>query len=350
VTVQAEGPVGHDSVVVTRFLLGAAAAGGADARQLASDARLPLRTFSDDLAALPTWHSTLLWELTEHALDDPHVPVTIADHHQPGQLDVLDYLFTTAATVRDGLQATMRFLHLLTTNERRRIEAETEQEITYSYMHIQPGGRGKELCLQFAVTAFLARARAATGQPVAPVRVAFAQPPPRSHRRLSEALGTRAIDFGAPVTTFTMRASDLNLPLRTADPVLARILARHAAAVPWPPATFLERFRLLLAEVIEAEGPSLDACARRMMVSTRTLQRQLAQHGTTWRDELDAAREAKARQASIVGQPSAVRLASQLGYSDPRSLRRAQRRWKSGTRARAGCSPGTEPGPLTSDA
>jgi AraC-like DNA-binding protein len=125
-----------------------------------------------------------------------------------------------------------------------------------------------------------------------------------------------------------MRASDLNLPLRTADPVLARILARYAAAIPRPPATFLERFRLRLAEVIEAESPSLDACARRMTVSTRTLQRQLAQHATTWRAELDAAREAKARQASIAGQVSTVRLASQLGYSDPRSLRRAQRRWK----------------------
>lgn len=330
--VQAQTPAGHDSVVVTRFLLGAAAAGGADARQLARDARLPPRTFSDNRAVLPTWHSTLLWELAEHALDDPHVPVTIADHHQPGQLDVFDYLFTTAATVRDGLQATIRFLHLLTTNERRRIETETEREITYSYLHIQPGGRGEELCLQFAITAFIARARAATGQPVAPVRVAFAQPPPRTHRRLAEALGTRTIDFGAPVTTFTMRASDLNLPLRTADPVLARILTRHAAAIPRPPATFLERFRRLLAEVIQAESPSLGACARRMTVSTRTLQRQLAQHGTTWRAELDAAREAKARQASIVGRVSAVRLASQLGYSDPRSLRRAQRRWQSDAR------------------
>src|SRR5579859_3576222 len=62
VRVQEEALAGHASVVVARFLLGAAAAGGADARQLAKDAGLPPWTFSAVQAALPTWHSTLLWE------------------------------------------------------------------------------------------------------------------------------------------------------------------------------------------------------------------------------------------------------------------------------------------------
>jgi AraC-like DNA-binding protein len=327
VSAQEEALAGHDSVVVARFLLGAAAAGGADAQQIARDAHLPPWTLSASRAALPTWHSTLLWELAENALDDPQVPVTIVGQHRPGRLDVFDYLFTTAATVRDGLQATMRFLHLLTTNERRQIEAETDGETTYSYRHIQPGGRGEELCLQFAVAMMLERARAATGQPIIPVRVAFAQPAPRSHHRLAEALGTDRIDFGAPLTTITLRAGDLDLPLRTADPALASILTRYAETIPRPPAGFLERFRSQLEQLTGAGHVSLEVCARQMMVSTRTLQRQLAEHGTTWRGELDTVREAKARQAHSSGQVTTRRLASQLGYSDPRSLHRAMRRW-----------------------
>jgi AraC-like DNA-binding protein len=321
-------PPGHDSVVVPRFLLGAAAAGGADARQMARDARLPSWALAAEEAVIPTRHSTLLWEMAEHTLEDPDVPLTIASRHRVGQLDFFDYLFSTAATVRDGLQATMRFLHLLTTNERRQVEAETERETTYSYRHVAPGGRGEQLCLQFAVAVVCARARAATGQRVVPVRVAFAQPPPRTYRPLIEALGTRRIEFGAPVTTFTLRAADLDLPLRGADPALAEILARYAATLPPPPvATWPEHFRQVLSEAIRDGTPSLGAVARRLAVSPRTLQRQLAAHGTTWRAELERARQALARHYSQAGPPGMARLARQLGYGDPRSVRRALRRW-----------------------
>jgi hypothetical protein len=39
------------------------------------------------------------------------------------------------------------------------------------------------------------------------------------------------VDFDAPVTTFTFRSQDLNLPMPGADPVLARILTRYAATL-----------------------------------------------------------------------------------------------------------------------
>jgi transcriptional regulator GlxA family with amidase domain len=67
--------------------------------------------------------------------------------------------------------------------------------------------------------------------------------------------------------------------------------------------------------------------ARRLAVSPRTLQRQLAAHGTTWRAELERARQALARHYSQAGPPGMARLARQLGYCDPRSVRRALRRW-----------------------
>jgi transcriptional regulator GlxA family with amidase domain len=48
-----------------------------------------------------------------------------------------------------------------------------------------------------------------------------------------------------------------------------------------------------------AEGsPSLAEIAHRLAISTRTLQRRLADHGTTWRAELDAARGRRAQSVS----------------------------------------------------
>jgi hypothetical protein len=320
-------PPAYDTVMAARYLLGAAAAGGADVRRMASDAQLPGWALGGGRAMLPSRFSMRLWELAEHALEDPFIPLTLVDRHRVGELDLFDYLFTTAATLREGLEAAGRYFHLITTCNRRRVESETETETTYSYRLAEPGGRGEELCLQFNVAVVYARARAATGRPVVPVRVAFAQPAPPSHRRLAEALGTRNVDFGAPLTTFTFSARDLDLPMLGADPALARILRRYAASLPPPPAvTWIDAFRQVLATSIEAGSPTLVGVAGRLAVSPRTLQRQLARHATTWRAELDAARQRIVVQARRAGRVDSVTLARRLAYSDTRAARRALRR------------------------
>lgn len=318
----------YDTLMFPRYLLSAAAAAGADARQLARDARLPAWMLHAGRAMLPSRYAMVLFELAERALGDPDIAMTVVDRHRVGELDLFDYLFTTAGTLREGLETDGRYTHLVTTRLQRRVETETDRETTYSYRQAEPGGRGEDLCLQFSVAALYARARAATGQPVRPVRVTFAQSAPRSHRRLAEALGTRNIDFGAPVTTFTFSTRDLDWPMRAADPGLARILNCYAASLPAPPpVTWHGHFQRLLARSIEAGSPSLENVARQMAVSPRTLQRQLAEQGTTWRAELNAARQSRAVQARQSGTASAAALARQLAYSDPRSVRRALRHW-----------------------
>ena len=111
--------------------------------------------------------------------------------------------------------------------------------------------------------------------------------------------------------------------MRGADPVLARILNRYAASLPLPPpVTWIDYFRQVLARELEAGRPSLTAIANRMALSPRTLQRHLAERGTTWRGELDAARRRVAAQAQRRGFIGAASLTRRLGYSDPRAASR----------------------------
>jgi AraC-like DNA-binding protein len=332
VTNPAPFPAVHDSVEMPRLLLAVADAGGADADQLARDAQVPGHALACDGAMIPSHYVYHLWELVEHALENPHVPLTTVARHKVGDLDLFDYLLTTAATLKDGLRVNGDFLHLVTTNGRLQIEAETDRDTTYSCRTAEPGGRGAELWVQFTVAGFCARAQAATRRPVVPAHVAFAQPPPRSHRAFIETLGTSRIDFGAPVTTFTFRACDLDLAVPGADPALARILTRYAATLaPRPLPTWHEHFQQQLAEAIDHGNPTLDTLAHRLALSTRTLQRQLAERGTTWRAELDAARQRRAQHARQADAANMADLARQLGYSDPRSARRALRRWNDRT-------------------
>jgi hypothetical protein len=109
------------------------------------------------------------------------------------------------------------------------------------------------------------------------VGVTFTQSAPRSYQAFIDTFGTRRIEFGAPVTTFTLRAEDLDMPMPSADPALARILRRYAATLPRPASVdWLDLFRQALAEAIGEGAPSLDTLSRRLAVSTRSLQRRLS--------------------------------------------------------------------------
>jgi AraC-like DNA-binding protein len=318
------------SVELARLLLATASQAGVDARQLAIDAEVPAWGLLAGTRMIPARLTTRLWELLERALDDPLAGLRVARRHRFGDFSLFDYLVITSATLRDGITAASRYLHLITTSGRVDVVQETGQATTYAYRLHGSGGRGEELCLQFAVAAFCAGARAATRQRIVPVHVTLTQRAPRSRAPFATALGTSRIDFGAPAATVTFRARDLELPLPTADPALGDILARYAATFPAPPpATWYERFQQLVDEALAVSSPSLAETARHLTISTRTLQRRLADYGTTWRAELDAARRRRAQSARLEGVPDTTKLARQLGYADPRSVRRALRRWDS---------------------
>jgi DNA-binding SARP family transcriptional activator/AraC-like DNA-binding protein len=316
---------GGESVKMVRFLVQALTAGGANGRRLASEAGIPAWAFRGVEVMGSPYFAMRLWERGEHAFDDPQLPLTVAARFQTGELDLYDYLFTTAATLRDGFGLSGQYLHLLTTNARLEVEAETDREITYSYRYLDADGRGADLALQFSVAIFCARAKAGTGQPITPTRLAFSQPAPRSHQAFKETFGTCAVDFDAPVTTFTFRTRDIDVAMPAADPVLARILADYADTLSPPSRTTWEgEFRMLLTKELEDGIPSLSAVARRMALSPRTLQRHLADCGTSWRAELDAVRQWRATQLQERDPASAAR---HLGYTHPRSVSRALQRW-----------------------
>ncbi|APA94344.1 hypothetical protein NS506_00257 [Nocardia seriolae] len=61
-------------------------------------------------------------------------------------------------------------------------------------------------------------------------------------------------------------------------------------------------------------------------MSRRTLQRHLAEHGTTWRNEVDLRRAERAETLLAQGRSTAA-VAARLGFADDRALRKAYRRW-----------------------
>ncbi|MGW4774444.1 hypothetical protein ACWEO2_41240 [Nocardia sp. NPDC004278] len=89
----------------------------------------------------------------------------------------------------------------------------------------------------------------------------------------------------------------------------------------WP-----DRVAAAVTDALAEGAVSLDRVAHRLATSPRTLHRRLLEAGTTWRSELERARNARLAQANVDGPLSRTRQAELLGYSDAGSMRRAARR------------------------
>ena len=318
------------NAVIVRCVLKTAAE-GLDIRALLRDSGVPESVLTSEYGMVTSGAYLRLWERAEFRQPAPDSALRISTTYHLGKHGIFDYLFSTAATVGEGLATVRRTGTAMATNHRYTVTTdELRGEQTLGLELLEGDGRGAELTVQASFASTVARIRHGSGRSVSPSRITLRQSPPRSHRAFAEAFGTARVDFDAPADTLTLRTADLHLPLPTADPALAQIVRRYATMIATPllcEPTWPDRVQRALAKALPERDATLETVARRLAVSPRTLQRRLAESGTNWRRELDRARRAVAGTLAETTTQSA--LASRLGYSDARALRRAARRWKS---------------------
>ena len=139
-----------------------------------------------------------------------------------------------------------------------------------------------------------------------------------------EVFGIRA-RFGAPANLATFDAAVLDLPLPQANELTAQQCEEQCRAL-------LERrtkrggvARQVRNCLIPASGniPTLEQVARGLHVSPRTLRRQLAQEGTSFRSLVTEVRLTLAEEYLSGGAMPVGEVATRLGYSDASSFTRA---------------------------
>src|SRR5262249_54085273 len=115
------------------------------------------------------------------------------------------------------------------------------------------------------------------------------------------------IDDAVIESLLDQRLGDLVELVRVADP-------RHRAEGSHPAAGWTQAVREFLSVELDRPAVSLRAASCALAVSARTLQRRLADEGTTWREQIDAARKERATQLLRQGTTSDL-TALQVGYS-----------------------------------
>ncbi|MET9213652.1 MULTISPECIES: helix-turn-helix transcriptional regulator [unclassified Nocardia] len=303
---------------------------------------------ADGLSRIPTESTWRIWELV-HAVGGPGAGLRAGAAAERGQLLEWDYLFTSAPTLAESVRAAFDLRALVTDPGVGWTVREDGGLLVLRFDAIEPDPLLAPV-EDFVLTTVLRRMREATRTAITPVHVALSRRAPATRQHLVDVFGTRRIDFGAPRAQLTF-LDVAALPTGT-DPQLGALVRRHAElalANSGPVPTYREALRAAILDELAAGELELPAVAARFAASPRTFQRRLAEAGTTWRDEVDAARRERAEALLRESDLPVQSIAARLGYSDARTLRRSFQRWtgQSPDTFRRAAGPGNTNGAFT---
>lgn len=174
-------------------------------------------------------------------------------------------------------------------------------------------------------------------------RVELALPQPEWFARLA-ATNPRLtrVSFGAGAHRLVFDAAQLTIPFQLADPAAQKLAAeqceRELKALE-AAGGFTPRVKELL--FTSSGVRDVEAVAKALSMSARTLKRRLAAEGTTYSEVLETERRTRAELLLTQGTLSVKEVAAQLGYADTAAFSHAFTRWNGQSpsefqRARAG--------------
>ena len=250
-----------------------------------------------------------LWELLVEKSGDPLLGLKISTPHRLGWLGVMGHIMLVSPTVQSSIE---------------RCHGHTRVGLVLPGAHrAVPQQR-----YDFVWCVLLRTLRCAAGRDDAtPVVVEYTFPEPANAHVYAETFGC-PVKFGMPHNVMEFADADLVMALPPNPPLESGagqpMLASLARA---EPPTFSAKVQGLLASLLPKGPPHRDDVAAQLMMSERTLQRRLAEEGTSFTNLVDDTRRELARQSLSCGELSLKMLSFQLGFSEPSAFYRACKRW-----------------------
>ncbi len=295
--------------------------------------RLPTALYDGDRTAVTTAQYFALWRSIAELRPQPDLGLRLARELELSQLPPATLASFHARDYRDALGRLARFKQLCSPEEMRLREAGGECIVEVEWIRaVEPT---PPPLVDATLALILELGRRGTQTALKPVRVELVRR--RGAKRVHEDFFGCAVNFGAAHDTLVLRRSDLARPFVTYNPELLEMLQPslvRALSGQQADGAVREKGKWTLRRLLADDRPDMQAVARELGVSRRTLQRRIAEEGATFRQLLAEARQELAR--TYLREPSIEisQLAHLVGYEDPSSFYRAFRSWEGTTPAR----------------
>jgi AraC-like DNA-binding protein len=298
-----------------------------DPEPLFRQAGIDLPGASDPDARIPTQRIGKLLGLAVEATGNPCIGLLAARQFQPALLHGLGLAWLTSDTLRDALNRLVRYSRFVNPAWEYRVEVKSNTtdlvvavpDIFSNIAHV---------VTDVGMAVFLRMCQITIMQPILPVHVTLQRPPPPCKDEFADMFGP-SIEYGAAVNRLCFDSEQVNQPLTTANPELARINDQAIVA-------YLARFdhdsiamqvRSKIIEHLPGGVPKQGDIAEALQVSLRSLQRRLKEEKTSFKDLLEDTRKALAEKYLRESHRSIGEIAYLLGFSESGNFNRAFKRW-----------------------
>jgi len=298
-----------------------------DPAPLFRQAGIDLPSANDPDARIPTQRIDRLWGLAVEATGNPCLGLLAVRQFQPAVLHGLGLAWLTSNTLRDALTRLVRYSHFINPALEFRVEVKPNTtDLVAAVPDIFPNY--VNIVTDMGMAAFLRMRQITAGQPILPVHVTLQRPPPPCKDEFADMFGP-SIEYSATVDRLCFDSEQVNQPLTTANPKLARI--NDQAVV-----DYLTQFNhdgivmQVSSKIIEhlpGGVPKRGDIAEMLQVSLRSLQRRLKEEETSFKDLLENTRKALAAQYLREPHRSIGEIAYLLGFSERGNFNRAFKRW-----------------------
>jgi AraC-like DNA-binding protein len=297
---------------------------GLNAQDLLRHADLPRDLFTRARPELTEDEHFRLWESAAALLDDPLFPLKLGQSISAESFSPPLFAAFCSPDLSTAVERLARYKPLIGPMVLHR--SDDRDGLSVGCGHT--GGRPLPPSVAGMELVFLVHmARLATRHRVVPLRVEFANLPD-GPEHYSDFFGV-PVEAG-PANKLTFSPEDAKRPFLSVndgmfsifEPVLAARLEDLERE-----ASFRDRVRACLVEALPGGRGSMADIARKLAVSTRTMQRRLAEEGSSFQEELNELRAELARHYLTRSDYSSAEISFLLGYNDPNSFIRAVHAW-----------------------
>ena len=271
-----------------------------------------------------------VWRRTMALMPDAAFPVRVASAFKLEDNEIFGFLAMSCETIGQAFDRTLAYSALYCSGARweRQEDAEASRMIWYPW----PGDRddiGYRSANDYAVADMVnAVRRLGRGAP-SPVAVRLAHRAPAVTSGFTEYYGVEPT-FGAPLHELVYAAGLPDLPIISFnsrlrdyfDQECRRLVEKMGSGT-----SLVDQVRKKLIGVMDGGETSIEAMAKKLGMSARSLQRHLADEGTRYNDLLAQIRAEFAKRYLSRGNISASEVAYLIGFTEPPAFFKAFKRW-----------------------
>ena len=296
-----------------------------------------LRRRSITAATLRTGESVSLAVLAEllecgaEWLDDPHFGLTCARDMRIRTVgNLVGYLGLCSETVIEALRNVQRYVAIAADHLTLRVSIAGDGAEIAILVH-ELDWVGHRQLAEFTMGRLVGALRELTGEPIRPLRVAFAHPRSPPDKTCARFFGC-AVAFGEPEDLLVLPPAILDKPIASGDPNLLTLLRGYSdlqvkSKSGSPDLPLPDRVRLAAARLLPSGRARARDIAAEIGISERSLRRRLEGEGISLREILEEVRKSHALSWLESRTFGAKQAASLLGYSDVSAFSRAFKRW-----------------------